>query len=313
MTALENNKESEKDEVCKFRLDKTKLLCAKIALMIDFKDKVFEGSDGRKSLFDCVIPEGATGVIVFVHGYKGYKDWGAWSLMEKAFVEQGFGFVKFNMTHNGGTVDEPVDFPDLDAFGRNRYTYELYDLSLIVEETHRMITQELQLDIPIHILGHSRGGGVAVLYSSKDPRVSKVVSLAGISDIGSRFPVDEELEEWQASGVYYVLNGRTKQSMPHFFSFYEDFKENEERLNIENAARELNKPFLQIHGDMDQAVSISEGLSMAEWTETRVKIIKGAEHTFGTYHPYDQEELTEEMNEVVKAVVEFLVHGHLNH
>ena len=31
-------------------------------------------------------------IIIFCHGYKGFKDWGAWSLMGNAFVSKGFTF-----------------------------------------------------------------------------------------------------------------------------------------------------------------------------------------------------------------------------
>jgi pimeloyl-ACP methyl ester carboxylesterase len=273
--------------------------------MIDFKNKIFEGSNERKSLFDCTIEQDAKAVVIFVHGYKGYKDWGAWNLMQKSFVDAGFGFVKFNMSHNGGTVDEPIDFPDLEAFGQNRYSYELFDLEKIITETHRLIHQELEIDIPIYLLGHSRGGGVVVLQSAIDDRVAKVVSLAGISDIGGRFPTGDALKDWKNVGVNFVENGRTKQSMPHYFSFYEDFVANEELLDIERAASNLKIPFLQIHGDMDQSVSISEGIAVANWTDTEVKIIKGGEHTFGTKQPWESNDLPEEMKEVVAAAVEF--------
>lgn len=273
--------------------------------MIDFSNKIFEGSNGRKSLFDCKINKGAKAVIIFVHGYKGYKDWGAWNLMQDAFVNEGFGFVKFNMSHNGGTVDNPIDFPDLEAFGHNRYTYELFDLEQIITETYRLIHQELEIDIPIYLFGHSKGGGVVVLQSAEDERVSKVISLAGISDIEGRFPAGEQLESWKNAGVNFVENGRTKQSMPHYFSFYEDYVANEDALNIESAANKISVPFLQIHGDMDQSVSISEGIALANWTDTEVNIIKGAEHTFGTKQPWESKELPEEMIEVVNAAVAF--------
>ena len=273
--------------------------------MIDFRDKIYVGSENRKALFDCSIPEDAKAVIIFIHGYKGYKDWGAWNLMMDAFNAAGFGFVKFNVSHNGGTVEEPIDFPDLEAFGMNRYSYELADLETIISEVYRMMTQELELDLPIHLLGHSRGGGVVILQGSRDERISSVVSLAGIADIGSRFPVDDELDDWKRSGVSYVENARTHQSMPHYFSFYEDFVKNENLLNIENAAIEIEIPFLQIHGDMDQAVSISEGLAIAGWTQTELKIIKGAEHTFGASQPWSSDKLPDEMVEVVQAAVDF--------
>lgn len=273
--------------------------------MIDFKDKIYVGSENRESLFDCSIPEGANAVIIFMHGYKGYKDWGAWSLMKDSFVDAGFGFVKFNVSHNGGTIEQPIDFADLEAFGKNRYSYELNDLDTIISEVARMLQYELELDVPIHLLGHSRGGGLVILQGARDERISSVISLAGIADIGSRFPEEEQLQEWRKSGVSYVENARTQQSMPHFFSFYEDYVENETLLNIEKAAQEIQIPFLQIHGDMDQSVSISEGLALAGWTETEVKIIKGAEHTFGTKQPWTSEELPGEMVEVIESAIEF--------
>ena len=41
-------------------------------------------------------------------------------------------FVKFNFSHNGGTTDNPIDFPDLKAFADNNYTKELLDLDDIL-------------------------------------------------------------------------------------------------------------------------------------------------------------------------------------
>ena len=48
-------------------------------------------------------------ILIFCHGYKGFKDWGAWNLMAEAFAETGFFFIKFNFSHNGGTVENPID------------------------------------------------------------------------------------------------------------------------------------------------------------------------------------------------------------
>lgn len=274
-------------------------------MRIEFKNKIYEGSNQRQSLFDCKIPEKAKGVIVFAHGFKGYKDWGAWHLMEDYFLKQNFGFVKFNMSHNGGTVDEPIDFPDLEAFGRNTYSFEIDDLNWIINETDRIIRQECEMDIPIYLIGHSRGGGVAILTAAQNKNISKLISLAGVSSIANRFPTGEELLEWEFSGVIYVNNGRTNQAMPHFYSFYEDFKKNEEALNIEDAAIGLEMPFLQIHGDMDLAVSISEGQQIAKWTETRLCVIKGADHTFSTSHPWTNDKLPEDMELALAKALQF--------
>lgn len=256
--------------------------------MIEFRNKIYVGSNNRKSLFDCKIPLSVKSVVIFIHGYKGYKDWGAWNLLEDYLVSLGYGFVKFNTTHNGGTIENPIDFDDLEAFGNNTYSKELFDLDIIISETSRMIREELALEIPIYLLGHSRGGGIAILQGAKDERISKIISLAGICDIESRFPTGDDLAEWEREGVRFVANARTNQAMPHYFSFYQDFIENKNKLNIEKAARSLKIPFLQIHGDMDTSVSISEGQNIADWTTTALCIIKGADHTFGAVQPWDQ-------------------------
>ena len=43
-------------------------------------------------------------------------------------ARNGFAFVKFNFSHNGGTIENPIDFPDLKAFGNNTYGKEVADL-----------------------------------------------------------------------------------------------------------------------------------------------------------------------------------------
>jgi pimeloyl-ACP methyl ester carboxylesterase len=274
-------------------------------MLIDFQNKIFLGSNSRKSVFDCQIPENPQAVVIFVHGYSGYKDWGAWNLMQDFFVDRGFGFVKFNLSHNGGTVDAPIDFNDLEAYSLNRFTYEIFDIQVIIEEIYRMAHQELELAIPIYLLGHSRGGGMSVLAGGNDERVNGIVSLAGISETKRRFPTGELLEAWEKEGVRYVLNTRTHQNMPHYYSFYTDFLENEEELNIESAARKLTVPFLQIHGDMDESISISEGQNMAIWTNTQVKIVKGAGHTFGAVQPWTENQLPDDLKRAAEFALEF--------
>ena len=39
------------------------------------------------------VPKGMVkrGCVVFAHGYKGFKDWGAWGMMGDMFAEEGFG------------------------------------------------------------------------------------------------------------------------------------------------------------------------------------------------------------------------------
>lgn len=272
--------------------------------MIELKNKIYVGSENRQSLYDLTIPDNAKALVIFAHGYKGFKDWGAWQQVEDEFVKAGYGFLKFNMSHNGGTVKEPIDFPDLDAFGRNDYTKEVYDLKRITTLAS-IFLKDNDLDIPIYSIGHSRGGGVTILHAEKDKRINKLVTWAAISDIEIRFPTDEDMDDWKYDGVRYVQNGRTNQMMPHFYSFYENFIANKVNLNIESACENLKIPFLPIHGDMDLAVSISEGIQLSTWADVDLEIIKGAEHTFQTKHPWTESELPYDMQNVVDKTITF--------
>ncbi len=189
-------------------------------------------------------------IVIFCHGYKGFKDWGAWDLVAKAFMEAGFFFVKFNFSHNGGTVENPIDFPDLEAFAENNYTKELDDLNDVLDfflSNNFKYKSETKTG-QVSLIGHSRGGGIAILKASEDKRINKLITWAAVSDFGSRSSTSGDLEQWRKDGVKYVLNGRTKQEMPHNFQFYEDFKANEERLHIKTAEMELDIPHLIAHG-----------------------------------------------------------------
>ena len=71
-------------------------------------------------------------LIIFLHGFKGFKDWGHFNMIADYFVNQGFAFLKMNFSHNGTSPEQLIDFVDLEAFGQNNFSIELDDvLSLI--------------------------------------------------------------------------------------------------------------------------------------------------------------------------------------
>lgn len=274
--------------------------------MIELLNTVYKGSNGRLSVYDMTIPDNPRALIIFMHGYKGFKDWGCWNLVSNFFVGSGFGFVKFNVSHNGGTVENTVDFPDLEAFGKNTYSFELQDLRSVVDEVFSWLKRENTAELPVFLIGHSRGGGIAVLAGASDSRIAGVISWAGIADIGSRFPQGETLDKWKRDGVYFAKNARTNQQMPHFYSMHEDFLLNSESLNIESAAKRLTIPFLPVHGDADTSVNITEGELLASWTGTKLEVIHGADHTFGSSHPWENPALPDYLQQVCDRSLQFL-------
>jgi len=250
----------------------------------------------------------AKDIVIFCHGYKGFKDWGAWNLVAKTFAKQNIFFVKINFSHNGGTVKQPIDFPDLEAFGNNNYTKELDDIDSLLNWIS--INEDIQSEInlkKITLIGHSRGGGIVTLKAAEDSRITTIVSWAGVSDFGSRFPKKELLSSWKNTGVYHVINGRTKQKMPHYFQFYSNFQQHKKRLNIQKSAKKLNIPHLIIHGNKDTSVSLQEAQNLHKWNpDSTLQIIENANHTFQSAHPWENTFLPKQLELVVTTTVRFL-------
>ena len=248
-------------------------------------------------------------IVIFCHGYKGYKDWGAWNLAAEEFAAEELFFVKFNFSHNGGTVENPIDFPDLEAFGHNNFVLELDDLETVIDWLlgNSEIKNEAYFE-NITLIGHSRGGGIVTLKASENSKVSKVISWAGVSDYGSRFPKDEKfLQYWEKEGVSYIENARTKQQMPHYFQFYTNFKENEERLTIKNAVTKLSIPHLIIQGENDEVVKPNEAENLHRWNpKSELIVVEGMNHPLGCTQPWEGANMPVHLAEVVKYSVDFI-------
>jgi pimeloyl-ACP methyl ester carboxylesterase len=248
-------------------------------------------------------------IVIFCHGYKGFKDWGAWHLVAEEFAASGFFFVKLNFSHNGGTVDDPIDFPDLEAFSNNNYSLELDDLDRMIDHILTDTRYQDLIDInEVSIIGHSRGGGIALIKSEEHPKIKNVITWAGVSDFKSRFFIDsEEFNKWKVNGVSYVENGRTKQQMPHKFQFFEDFINNEGRLTINRAVKNLQKPQLIIQGAKDLAVPVIEAKDLHRWNpKSKLIVLDEADHVFGARHPWHENKLPELLRKVVEFSIDFL-------
>jgi len=275
--------------------------------MKQIKNIIIPGSKDKPILLDVFYNNNnlPKPVVIFSHGFKGFKDWGHFDTVAKQFAEAGFVYIKFNFSHNGTTLNDPENFGDLEAFGNNNYIIELEDLKLVIDWI--ISNAELKNDIDCHqlnLLGHSRGGGITILKAGEDTRIKKIVTWAAVSDFINRNK-QRTIDTWEQQGVVYAMNGRTKQNMPMYYQFYQTILEHKERLNINHAVKRLQIPFLIIHGTADEAVAFHDAEELKKSAKHGLLLtILNGDHTFGVKHPFNGV-IPDDAKHVIDKTIEF--------
>ncbi len=253
--------------------------------------------------------QGTKPVVIYAHGFNGFKDWANFDIIAKQFAEAGFVFIKFNFSHNGTTPAHPEEFVDLEAYGENNYTKELHDLEAVIDWA-------LNADNPyanminatkLFLVGHSRGGGIVILKAGEDKRITAIATWASVAECRTPWGSwdEEKMKAWKQTGVQYYLNGRTNQNMPLYYQLYEDYMNNAERLDIQGTMKRLSIPVLVCHGTKDEAVSAEKAYLLKKENTAAELFLVDSDHVFGRKHPWTNDHLPPAMQAVVDKTIQF--------
>lgn len=225
--------------------------------------------------------------LIFVHGFKGFKDWGFVPYIGEYFSKQGYFVLTFNFSHNGIGANL-TDFDELDKFAENTFSLEVSELNELIQAYNFGFFGNPS-GYGIGFLGHSRGGTISLLAGSGSEEIKAICTWAAVSNF-DRY-TERQKSEWREKGYIEILNTRTKQKMRLSISLLEDIENNkDETLNIEQAVINLNKPLLICQGENDLAVSSKEAETLFSWSnknKTELLIIPATGHTFDVAHPFE--------------------------
>jgi dipeptidyl aminopeptidase/acylaminoacyl peptidase len=225
--------------------------------------------------------------LIFVHGFKGFKDWGFGPYLGEYFGKNGFFVITFNFSHNG-IGDLQTEFTELDKFAQNTFSLEIGELSEVISAYLNGYFGRISNN-KIGLLGHSRGGAICLLTAMQRNDVRAVAVWSSISKL-DRY-TEKQKEKWREHGYFDVFNTRTKQKMKLNISLLEDIEKNgANKLNLEKAIKELKRPLLIAHGDQDLSVPIKEAEQIYEWSNkdfTEFHKISSVGHTFNMKHPFE--------------------------
>ncbi len=274
---------------------------------------VLQGADGRPFLVDVYQDAAPTDrpVVIFAHGFKGFKDWGYWDLVARAFARNGFLFVKFNFSHNGTTIEQPLEFADLEAFGRNNYSKELTDLAALIEwlkAKPRPLEKVAYRPDRIGLIGHSRGGGIGIVAAAEQPDIAALATWAGVDGLDFLWRDRPELiEQWRDEGVIFIPNARTGQQMPLYFQLYEDWEAQRDRFDLPRRLAALDKSVLIVHGTHDTSVPPAAAEKLHEAAgRSHLVWIKNGDHVFGGKHPWPWQSPPFLAAEAIEHTLEFM-------
>ena len=239
-------------------------------------------------------------LVIFIHGFKGFKDWGAHNLVARHFAINGFRYLKFNLSHSGVTENNPTDVSDFETFASNTVSKEMVDVDLVISYALKNLNVS-----EVFLIGHSRGGGLGILQAAANPRVQALVTWSAIAAFDSLWKKDQE-NDWRKNGKIYVENTRTKEKMPLNIELLTDFESNKAKLNIIESAKQINIPWLIVQGDDDVNVPFSTAQQLAD-ANLNAKLFKveGANHVYGVSHPYQQESLPAQLFKVCEKSIAF--------
>lgn len=269
------------------------------------------GSQGLPMAADITYPAHLKSlpIIVYAHGINGFKDWGGMPLIAEAFAEAGFAFVKFNFSHNGTVPSRPTDFVDFASYAQDNYLIRQHDLGEVITFVQSNLHDWPIDNKNISLIGHSRGGTDVLLFA-KHPAISKICTWSAPALPKTPWGKwdSDKMEQWHTDGVVHLENKRTQQKLPINYQLYLEYKiHKNEALNTEKSARELNKPWLIVHGEADEAVFVKDAYLLKEWQpNVKVSIIENMGHTYDRKHPWPQTNLPEASKSVVEKTLGFL-------
>lgn len=226
--------------------------------------------------------------IIFVHGFKGFKDWGFGPYLAEFFSKKGFFVLTFNFSLNG-VGSGTAEFNEPDKFAANTISREVEELNGIIAALKNGEFGPVSKDSKTGLLGHSRGGGVSLLCASANENVDAVATWSAVSDF-NRYSARQK-QQWHEIGYFEVTNARTGQVMRMNESYITDIEKNgESSLNVAKAVKNMNKPLLLAHGEQDLAVPAEEAKFLFDVSDknlTELFLISAAGHTFDIKHPFE--------------------------
>ena len=185
-----------------------------------------------------------------------FKDWGFFPVAARLFAAAGYGVVTFNFSL-GGVAPGGHRITEFDKFEKNTFSRELDDVRTVITGVAEGV-----IPIPstekreIILLGHSRGGGIAIVETSRDEKVGGLITWSSIATF-DRW-TNHQKEKWRRTGYLPLARDEMVSPLRVGISLLSDLELHHDELDIPRAASLVRVPWLILHGKVDVTVPSAE-------------------------------------------------------
>ena len=247
-------------------------------------------------------------VVIFIHGFKGFKDWGCIPYVCQKLALCNAIAIRFDFSMNGIADPERGMF-DAAVFAKNTITRQIKDFETLVNSLKKQSIIGIerlydQWNGELYLLGHSLGGAIATMYSTNHNWVNKIALWASIATF--RRYTDRQRLEWRKNKILDFTNTHTGQKLWLDVAYLDDIEQNTDELSILEAISNIKQDLLILHGKVDISVPLKESGQLYDASDknrTQLFIIPHAGHTFGIDHPFSAP--TKELDLAISKTIEF--------
>lgn len=268
-----------------------------------------KNNDIIKGDFRIPFLENKSSIVIFSHGFKGFRNWSFIPYVCQKLAENGFISVNFDFSLNG-IIDDVNQFYDDAIFRRNKVSTEVEDLQIlidnIIDDNITNINLENIWSKEIYLVGHSLGGAVSILSSKKFNEIKKISLWASVSTLDRNTVRQKQV--WKDKGYTDIVINPTGQLLHLNYSYIEDKENSFEENQILKTLNSLIIPVQIIHPANDITVKIKEAYELEQAAGNTIKrelfVIEKAGHTFNCRHPFDQPSIA--LDTAIETTISFL-------
>ena len=246
-------------------------------------------------------------IVLIVNGHNGFYSYGMFPHIQTFLAGHGVSSFSFNFSHGGIIGDRDV-FEELDKYERNCMRLEVKDTLTVLKHLRHLSST---VNPRTFILAHSLGGVPATfsttLAGEEDISISGLILLSCVQQLD--FWPNEMINKWREERVYYQLNNRTKQLLPHGEELLTEILHSDGKWNVKKEIAKITCPILIVHGDADESVPVQHAYGLynaasANNQAVTLKIVQSATHTYNTRHPFQGS--SSQLHEMLNQVMAFI-------